>query len=170
MITSRSARAAVLIPAIALPVAGFGRDPALIVMVAVLGTGFCQTMMVTSKPIAIYGNLDQPTFSQRDLFRLALPLMPVVARLLIMTALVIWPHRMGLASPSSLVTPEMGMASPAMPTLARAQNTDTTFASQTTVNSPQAPEISPRPLPCNERPVVSCYRTADRKPGSKDKT
>lgn len=99
IITSRSARAAVLIPAVALPIAAFGHDPALIVMVAVLGTGFCQTMMASAKPVAIYGSLDQPTFVQRDLFRLAVPLMPAVAVPLCVVALVLWPAQLEERAP-----------------------------------------------------------------------
>ena len=101
VITSRSARAAVLIPAVALPIAAFGHDPALIVMVAVLGTGFCQTLMASAKPVAIYGAMDQPTFSQGDLFRLALPLMPAVAGPLFAAALIFWPWQLGLEKPAN---------------------------------------------------------------------
>lgn len=100
VITSRSARAAVLIPAVALPIAAFGHDPALIVMIAVLGTGFCQTMMASAKPVAIYGGLEQPTFDQRDLFRLAVPLMPAVAMPLVLVAVTFWPWQLDLNTPA----------------------------------------------------------------------
>ncbi|WP_299961742.1 SLC13 family permease [uncultured Roseobacter sp.] len=100
VITSRSARAAVLIPAVALPIAAFGHDPVLIVMVAVLGTGFCQTMMASAKPVAIYGGLEQPTFDQRDLFRLAVPLMPAVAMPLVLVAVTLWPWQLDLNMPA----------------------------------------------------------------------
>ncbi|WP_299831224.1 SLC13 family permease [uncultured Roseobacter sp.] len=100
VITSRSARAAVLIPAVALPIAAFGHDPTLIVMVAVLGTGFCQTMMASAKPVAIYGGLEQPTFDQRDLFRLAVPLMPAVAMPLVFVAVTLWPWQLDLNTPA----------------------------------------------------------------------
>lgn len=100
VITSRSARAAVLIPAVALPIAAFGHDPALIVMVAVLGTGFCQTMMASAKPVAIYGGLEQPSFDQRDLFRLAVPLMPAVAMPLVLVAVTLWPWQLDLNAPA----------------------------------------------------------------------
>lgn len=91
VITSRTARAAVLIPAVALPVAGFGHDVTLIVLITVIGTGFCQTMMASAKPVALYGNLDRETFTQGDLLRLALPLLPVKAALIIGAALYVWP-------------------------------------------------------------------------------
>lgn len=90
VISSRSARAAVLIPAVALPIAALGHDPVAIVMVTVLGTGFCQTTMASAKPVAIFGQLERPTFSQGDLFRLAVPLLPVKFALLVAAALFVW--------------------------------------------------------------------------------
>ncbi|MDO5621494.1 MAG: SLC13 family permease [Paracoccus sp. (in: a-proteobacteria)] len=93
-VTSRSARAAVLIPAVALPLAGFGHDAALMILIAVMGTGFCQTMMASAKPVAIFANAEAETFDQRDLFRLALPLMPVVWLLLTGFALTVWPAQL----------------------------------------------------------------------------
>lgn len=56
VIASRSARAAVLIPAVALPMAGLGHDAALLILVAVMGTGFCQTLTASAKPVAIFAN------------------------------------------------------------------------------------------------------------------
>ncbi len=93
VINSRSARAAVLLPVFALPMAGFGHDATLMILITVLGTGFCQTMMASAKPVALFGNLDQPTFRQADLFRLALPLFPAMFVLLMIFALFVWPHQ-----------------------------------------------------------------------------
>lgn len=101
VITSRSARAAVLIPALALPVAAFGHDMRLIVLVTVLGTGFCQTMMASAKPVAIFGQAEPEPFAQADLSRLALPLMPVTAVLLMVFALAVWPNQLGPSVPQS---------------------------------------------------------------------
>lgn len=108
-ITSRSARAAVLIPAVALPVAGLGHDAALMVLVAVMGTGFCQTMMASAKPVAIFANAEIETFAQKDLFRLALPLMPVATLLLVVCALLLWPAQ--LRAMRGISAPESGAAS-----------------------------------------------------------
>lgn len=94
LVTSRSARAAVLIPAVALPLAGLGHDAALLILVAVMGTGFCQTMMASAKPVAIFASAAQGGFGQRDLARLALPLAPAVAALLTLFALAVWPHQL----------------------------------------------------------------------------
>lgn len=93
-ITSRSARAAVLIPAVALPLAALGHDPALMILIAVMGTGFCQSMMASAKPVAIFGNAEGAGFDQRDLMRLALPLAPAVTALLIAFALLVWPAQL----------------------------------------------------------------------------
>lgn len=99
-IASRSARAAVLIPAVALPMAGLGHDATLMILIAVMGTGFCQTLMASAKPVAIYGMREEAGFTQGDLLRLALPLSAVKLALLIGFALLIWPQqapRNGLA-------------------------------------------------------------------------
>lgn len=95
-VTSRSARAAVLIPAVALPLAGLGHDATLMILIAVMGTGFCQTMMASAKPVAIFANADTETFTQSDLFRLAIPLMPLVLALLVIFALCLWPAQIAL--------------------------------------------------------------------------
>ncbi|MCV2449007.1 SLC13 family permease [Paracoccus sp. DMF] len=104
-ITSRSARAAVLIPALALPLAALGHDPALMILVAVMGTGFCQSMMASAKPVAIFGNAEEAGFDQRDLMRLALPLAPLVTALLIGFALLVWPQQLAGLRPAA--TPAM---------------------------------------------------------------
>ncbi|MEI3851017.1 MULTISPECIES: SLC13 family permease [unclassified Ensifer] len=97
VIASRTARATVLIPAVALPLAGFGVNPASLIMAATIGSGFCQTLMVSAKPVALFGGMEPPAFGPSDLLRLALMLaLPFVA-LLALFALVIWPT-MGLAT------------------------------------------------------------------------
>ena len=53
IITSRTARATVLIPALALPLAALGADPVALVMVVTLASGFCQTLMVSAKRIMV---------------------------------------------------------------------------------------------------------------------
>ncbi|ANK76473.1 hypothetical protein FA04_26150 (plasmid) [Ensifer adhaerens] len=91
VLASRTARATVLIPAVALPLAGFGVSPASLIMVTAIGSGFCQTLMVSAKPVALFGGMEPPAFSPSDLLRLALMLaLPFIA-LLALFALVIWP-------------------------------------------------------------------------------
>ncbi|MBY5935070.1 anion permease [Tateyamaria omphalii] len=99
-ITSRSARAGILIPALALPVAGLGHDATLAILIAVMGTGFCQTMMVSAKPVAIFGAQEEAGFTQKDLFRLAVPLAPVKVALLVAFAVWIWPHQVAMLDPA----------------------------------------------------------------------
>lgn len=164
VITSRSARAAVLIPAVALPIAAFGHDPALIVMVAVLGTGYCQTMMASAKPVAIYGTMDQPTFAQRDLFRLALPLMPAVALPLCAAALILWPWQLGVKPASLTPSLEIEITMIEGPTLTQKQ-----FAIQHAGGGVSAaiPLQSARPVPrpnwVSEEPGME-VTTIDKRP------
>lgn len=115
-ITSRSARAAVLIPAVALPLAALGHDPALMILIAVMGTGFCQTMMASAKPVAIFGNAEEAGFDQRDLIRLALPLAPAVTALLIGFALLVWPQQLAQLRPSDAprMQPAASLVAPAV--------------------------------------------------------
>lgn len=92
-IASRSARAAILIPAVALPIAGMGHDATLMILIAVMGTGFCQSLMASAKPVAIYGTREEAGFSQADLLRLAFPLGAVKIALLVVFALFVWPSQ-----------------------------------------------------------------------------
>lgn len=109
VITSRTARALVLLPTVALPLAAVGVNPALLIFVTVIGSGFCQTLLVSAKPIAVFARADLPVLpdppgpherSERtieaDLMRLALALLPVLGALLMLFALVVWPLQ-GLA-------------------------------------------------------------------------
>ncbi len=91
VITSRTARATVLIPALALPLAALGVDPLNLVMVVTLASGFCQTLMVSAKPVALFGAMDPPPFDQADLLRLAVVLVVPFVVLLIVFATLVWP-------------------------------------------------------------------------------
>ena len=84
-----------MIPTLALPLAGFGLNPAALVFIVVVGSGFCQTLMISAKPVTLFGGLDTPTFSGRDLLVLSLLLAPLKAALLMIFAIWIWPT-MGL--------------------------------------------------------------------------
>lgn len=91
VITSRTARATVLIPALALPAAALGVDPLNLVMVVTLASGFCQTLMVSAKPVALFGAMDPPPFGQSDLLRLAGFLIVPFVVLLVVFATLVWP-------------------------------------------------------------------------------
>ncbi|WP_170990197.1 SLC13 family permease [Aquamicrobium sp. LC103] len=92
LITSRTARASVLIPAIGLPLAAFGTDPSTLIFIVTVGSGFCQTLMVSAKPVVLFGSGETPTFSQADLLRLAAFLLPLFIAALVLFSLFVWPH------------------------------------------------------------------------------
>ncbi|MCJ2006760.1 SLC13 family permease [Methylobacterium sp. J-092] len=91
VITSRTARVTVLVPTLVLPIAALGYDPAGLVLLCAMGTGFCQTLPVSAKAVALFGTLDEPTYDAGDLLRLSAVLAPVVTLLLLVFALWIWP-------------------------------------------------------------------------------
>jgi di/tricarboxylate transporter len=91
VVISRTARVAVLIPAIGVPIASLGYDPAGVMFTLAVATGFCQTLPVSAKAVALYGNLAVPTYSPHDLKRLAAWLLPPHVLLIVLFALVIWP-------------------------------------------------------------------------------
>lgn len=97
LITSRTARAVVLLPAVALPMAtAAGLNPAILVLVMVLGSGYCQTLVVSAKPVLLYSNTEVPTYRAGDLLRLSVVLGPLVLALLVGFAAWVWPAQ-GLA-------------------------------------------------------------------------
>jgi di/tricarboxylate transporter len=91
LITSRSARATILIPLLALPLVAHGYDAGALIVLIVMGTGFCQTLAVSAKPVALYADLEKPTYSARDLMLLSLALLPVMFALLMGFSLWFWP-------------------------------------------------------------------------------
>jgi di/tricarboxylate transporter len=92
VIASRSARAAVLIPTLALPLAVQPAQAALLILVATVAKGFCQTLTVSAKPVALYAAAgDGERYSDADLMRLALALMPVFALIVFASVLWLWP-------------------------------------------------------------------------------
>jgi solute carrier family 13 (sodium-dependent dicarboxylate transporter), member 2/3/5 len=95
VITSRTARATVLIPAVAIPLTALGFQPAALIFLTVMGTGFCQTLMASAKPVALFGTAEGSTYGQADLLRLSLWLFPMMLVALMVFATVIWPM-MGL--------------------------------------------------------------------------
>lgn len=91
VITSRSARALVLIPTVALPLALGEINPAALIFLTVVASGFCQTFAVSAKPVALFAQQERPTYSDADLLRLALWLLPVLVLLLLVFAFAVWP-------------------------------------------------------------------------------
>lgn len=91
IVTSRTARVIVLVPAIALPLSAFGVNPAALIFLVSIGSGFCQTLAVSAKPVALYRTLNCPTYDERDLLRLSAWLMPFMMALLMLFSLFVWP-------------------------------------------------------------------------------
>jgi len=92
LVTSRSARVVVLLPLVALPLAGTGINPAAAVMLVVLGSGFCQTLLVSAKPVLVYSDAAAGAgIRQRDLLLLAAVLLPPLWLGLVATAWWLWP-------------------------------------------------------------------------------
>jgi solute carrier family 13 (sodium-dependent dicarboxylate transporter), member 2/3/5 len=98
VITSRTARAMVLLPTVALPLAATGLNPALLIFVCVIGSGFCQSLAVSAKPVALFALAELPadlvdprSSIDNALLRLSLALLPLMALLLWAFALVVWP-------------------------------------------------------------------------------
>jgi solute carrier family 13 (sodium-dependent dicarboxylate transporter), member 2/3/5 len=91
VIVSRTARVAVLVPALALPLSGLGVNPAVLILASTLASGFCQTFLVSAKPVAIFGGGEDPAFGQRDLLRLSFWLLPPFVVALVGFALFYWP-------------------------------------------------------------------------------
>jgi di/tricarboxylate transporter len=91
VIPSRSARAAVLITSVAVPLSLIGHDLTSLVLLVVLGTGFCQLTPYGAKPLLIFASgADTATF-RHDLIRLGLPLAPITWLILVGFALAVWP-------------------------------------------------------------------------------
>jgi solute carrier family 13 (sodium-dependent dicarboxylate transporter), member 2/3/5 len=98
LITSRTARALVLLPTVALPLAATGVNPALLILVAVVGSGFCQTLVISAKPVALYARAELPAAAaldtrghERALLLLSAVLLPLMLLLLLAAALLQWP-------------------------------------------------------------------------------
>ncbi|MGL5114417.1 MAG: SLC13 family permease [Beijerinckiaceae bacterium] len=92
-ITSRTARATVLIPALAIPLLALGFNPAALILVTVMGTGFCQTLPASAKPVALFATAEVETYTPADLLKLSLWLAPVMFAGLMLMALVVWPSQ-----------------------------------------------------------------------------
>jgi solute carrier family 13 (sodium-dependent dicarboxylate transporter), member 2/3/5 len=91
VITSRTARAMVLLPTIAVPLAIGDISAQALIFVAVVASGFCQTFTVSAKPVAMFATQTESAFSAQDLWRLSTWLLPVMLGLLLVFALIVWP-------------------------------------------------------------------------------
>jgi solute carrier family 13 (sodium-dependent dicarboxylate transporter), member 2/3/5 len=92
-IQSRSARSSVLVPLVIPLAMAAGIDPALAAFASTAAAGFCHTLPASAKPVAMFADLDGvPTYSKRDLLRLAALLAPLHIVLVSGFAIAVWPH------------------------------------------------------------------------------
>lgn len=92
LIFSRSARVVVLVPTLALPFAALGYNPAALIFLCAIATGFCQTLRASAKPVALFGGLEQNAYDAKDLLKLSAILMPAIVAVVVAFALYVWPH------------------------------------------------------------------------------
>jgi di/tricarboxylate transporter len=90
-ITSRSARAAILIPAVILLALSLGYDPTALAFSAAIASGYCLTFTVSAKPVALFAQLPTATYGPADLLRLSGVLLPLHFLLLLLFSGLIWP-------------------------------------------------------------------------------
>lgn len=98
LIVSRTARAVVLLPMLALPLAATGLNPVALILLIVAGSGFCQTFAISAKPVALFARSETTAERvvtrrrfDRALLKLALALLPIMLALLLAFAVWIWP-------------------------------------------------------------------------------
>jgi di/tricarboxylate transporter len=91
VITSRSARAAILIPAVILFALSLDYNPAALAFSAAIASGYCLTFTVSAKPMAMFAQLPTATYGPADLLRLSSVLLPLHFLLLLLFSGLIWP-------------------------------------------------------------------------------
>lgn len=92
LVVSRSARVVLLLPLLGGPLAAAGFDPLAGTLLLTLASGFCQTLVVSAKPLAVYARVgDRDLFAPGDLAKLSLSLLLPVAALLLLAATFWWP-------------------------------------------------------------------------------
>jgi di/tricarboxylate transporter len=91
VITSRSSRASVIIPMVIFLAVALGFSPTTFAFMTAAATGFCLTLPVSAKPVAMFSNVEGTTYTPRDLLRLSGVLLPVHLVFLVVFAFLIWP-------------------------------------------------------------------------------
>lgn len=91
VITSRTARVSILVPMVLPLAAALGHNATAFGFILAVATGYCLTLPVSAKPLAMMSEVDAPTFEPRDLLKLSAILLPFHAVLLLVFALWIWP-------------------------------------------------------------------------------
>ncbi|MCG8597476.1 MAG: anion permease [Kiloniellales bacterium] len=91
VVTSRTARVSILVPMVLPLAAALGHNAAAFGFILAVATGYCLTLPVSAKPLAMMSELDAPTFDARDLLKLSAVLLPFHAVLLLVFSFWIWP-------------------------------------------------------------------------------
>lgn len=91
LITSRTARSSVLIPLVIVLGLALGLNPVALAFLSTVAAGFCLTMPVSAKPLALFSQIDPQPFQSRHLGILSLVLLPLHAVLLLVFAFYVWP-------------------------------------------------------------------------------
>lgn len=79
VVPSRTARLAVLLPCVVVPLTAGGLPPLVAVMVVCLASGYCQLSPHGAKALALFRAGSQPGYTPQDLRRVSLALLPVMA-------------------------------------------------------------------------------------------
>lgn len=91
LIGSRSARATVLTPLMLVVGSATGVDPTALAFVAAIAAGYCLTLPVSAKPVAMFASASPDGYTPADLLRLSTVLLPIHFVLLLVFGLVFWP-------------------------------------------------------------------------------
>ncbi|WP_433870777.1 SLC13 family permease [Saccharopolyspora sp. CA-218241] len=93
VVQSRSARSSVLVPLVVAAALESGLNPVALAFASTAAAGFCHTLPSSAKPVAMFSRLDPPlACPPRDLLRLSALLAPLTGALVVVFALVVWPH------------------------------------------------------------------------------
>ncbi|QEV73439.1 SLC13 family permease [Streptomyces chartreusis] len=92
VLQSRSARSSVLVPLVVAAAVGAGVNPVAAALASTAAAGFCHTLPASAKPVTLFSDLPgTPTYTPRDLLRLAAVLAPSTAAVVLLFAVVVWP-------------------------------------------------------------------------------
>lgn len=85
LINSRTARVTVLLPLLLPMAVAVGQSGALLAFIANAAMGYCLTLTISAKPVALFSTIDEDSYSSRDLLQLSGYLLPLHFALLIGT-------------------------------------------------------------------------------------
>ncbi|NOK59425.1 MAG: hypothetical protein GFH27_549283n115 [Chloroflexi bacterium AL-W] len=112
VITSRTARSSVLVPLVILLVVSLGYNATAFAFLSTAAAGFCLTLPVSAKPLAIFSQVEVSTFKPRHQLLLSGVLFPIHVGLLMIFAFFVWPmsglsltnEKQPTSEPSGIVT------------------------------------------------------------------